>query len=308
MMDYDSPWKEALDRYFPAFLACFFPRTHAGIDWTHDYESLDAELRKIAPDAETGTRHIDKLVKARRLDSAEPRLLHVEVQNQHETEFTHRIHVYNYRAEDVNARPVTTLVVLGDESPTWRPAEYVYEEDGCRRTLSWPVVKLLDYADRLEEIEAGPHLFMRLVVAHLVAQRTREDVLTRATWKLRLLRGLLTRNLEGEDVRQWMRYIDWLLVLPRTEEEEVTRQFQAAAGEKYMPYVTSWEQIGIEKGRIEELQQTIALALKAQFRQEGEALVATVRSCQNLTLLKQLRDNLVTGTTLDEVRNLLAGS
>src|SRR5436305_396482 len=29
MADYDSPWKEALDRYFEAFLLFFFPHAHA---------------------------------------------------------------------------------------------------------------------------------------------------------------------------------------------------------------------------------------------------------------------------------------
>jgi hypothetical protein len=31
--DYDSPWKEALEQYFEAFLALFFPDAHAVIDW-----------------------------------------------------------------------------------------------------------------------------------------------------------------------------------------------------------------------------------------------------------------------------------
>jgi hypothetical protein len=26
--DYDSPWKEALERYFPVFLAWFFPAAY----------------------------------------------------------------------------------------------------------------------------------------------------------------------------------------------------------------------------------------------------------------------------------------
>ncbi len=34
--DYDSPWKEALDRYFEPFLAFFLPDAHAGIDWMMD--------------------------------------------------------------------------------------------------------------------------------------------------------------------------------------------------------------------------------------------------------------------------------
>jgi hypothetical protein len=30
--DYDNPWKEALEQYFEAFLAFFFPQAHAEID------------------------------------------------------------------------------------------------------------------------------------------------------------------------------------------------------------------------------------------------------------------------------------
>ena len=44
MSDFDSPWKEVLDRYFPAFLDFFFPNIHADIDWSRDYEMLDKEL------------------------------------------------------------------------------------------------------------------------------------------------------------------------------------------------------------------------------------------------------------------------
>ena len=32
MADYDSPWKEVLERYFAVFTAFFFPAVQAGID------------------------------------------------------------------------------------------------------------------------------------------------------------------------------------------------------------------------------------------------------------------------------------
>jgi hypothetical protein len=38
MPDYDSPWKEMLDGYFPAFMAFFFPAAAAEIDWSRGYE------------------------------------------------------------------------------------------------------------------------------------------------------------------------------------------------------------------------------------------------------------------------------
>ena len=59
--DYDSPWKEALERYFPDFLALLFPRIHAAIDWSKGYAFLDKELQQVVRDAEHGRRHADKL-------------------------------------------------------------------------------------------------------------------------------------------------------------------------------------------------------------------------------------------------------
>jgi hypothetical protein len=61
--DYDSPWKEALDRFFERCMAFFFPRIHADIDWTRGYEMLDKELQPIIRRAATGRRYVDKLVK-----------------------------------------------------------------------------------------------------------------------------------------------------------------------------------------------------------------------------------------------------
>jgi hypothetical protein len=63
MTEYDSPWKEALDAYFEAFLAFFFPQAHAAIDWSRGYEALDKELQQVVREAELGPRVVDKLVK-----------------------------------------------------------------------------------------------------------------------------------------------------------------------------------------------------------------------------------------------------
>ena len=59
--DYDSPWKEALDRYFERCLAFFFPHIHADIDWTRGYEMLDKELQPIVRRADRGRRYVEGL-------------------------------------------------------------------------------------------------------------------------------------------------------------------------------------------------------------------------------------------------------
>ena len=38
---YDSPWKEAVEHYFPEFMEFYFPNAHVEIDWAKDYIFLD---------------------------------------------------------------------------------------------------------------------------------------------------------------------------------------------------------------------------------------------------------------------------
>jgi hypothetical protein len=64
--DYDNPWKEALERYFPEFMAFFFADADADIDWRRKYEFLDKELRQVTREAELGARRVDHLVRVHR--------------------------------------------------------------------------------------------------------------------------------------------------------------------------------------------------------------------------------------------------
>jgi hypothetical protein len=57
-IDYDSPWKEALDVYFEQFLRLLFPWLHTQIDWSRGYEVLDKEFQQIVREAEVGAMSI----------------------------------------------------------------------------------------------------------------------------------------------------------------------------------------------------------------------------------------------------------
>ncbi|MEI7708167.1 MAG: hypothetical protein WCI90_07855 [Chlorobium sp.] len=48
----DSPWKEAIEHYFPEFMTFYFPDANAEIDWTKEHVFLDQELRAVVQDAE----------------------------------------------------------------------------------------------------------------------------------------------------------------------------------------------------------------------------------------------------------------
>jgi hypothetical protein len=107
--DYDSPWKEALDRYFEAFIGLLFPDAHAQIDWSRGYD-LDKELQQVVREAELGRRVVDKLFRVWRTSGDEEWvLIHIEVQAEQEREFERRMFVYHYRLFDRYNRGVVSL-------------------------------------------------------------------------------------------------------------------------------------------------------------------------------------------------------
>jgi len=60
--DYDSPWKEIIERYFPDFMGFFFPQIQAQIDWSKGYEFLDKELQKVVRRAKSLSYSLKRLL------------------------------------------------------------------------------------------------------------------------------------------------------------------------------------------------------------------------------------------------------
>jgi hypothetical protein len=152
------------------------------------------------------------------------------------------------------------------------------------------------------------------VVAHLTAQRTRDDVTARKTVKLRLLKGLYSRGMDAVDAREWAKYIDWLLELPAVVNQQVWQEVHAIEKEKQMPFVTSFEKIGYERGlneglkegRCEGLYKAIELGLQLKFAAEGLALMPEVRQKHDLVLLDALYEAIKSAGSVDDIRRLLS--
>jgi hypothetical protein len=303
--EYDSPWKEALERYFPAFLAFFFPEAHAGIDWSRGYEFLDTELQQVVRDAELGRRLADKLVRVWRRDGEEAWvLIHVEVQGQPDPEFPRRMYVYNYRLFDRFNREVVSLAVLGDAAPEWRPDRFGYSLWGCEAGIRFPVAKLLDYAARWEEMEQSANPFAVVVMAHLKTQATRRNPEERLDWKLRLIRGLYQRGYGREDILELLRVIDWMMALPVELATRLDRTLEELEEEGHMPYVTSFERHGIEKGlqqgRLQTLRETTVAILDRRFGAVPQPLREAIFALEDEVRLKELPLHAALVSSLDD--------
>jgi hypothetical protein len=247
--DYDSPWKDILEGYFPDFMAFFFPDAAADIDWSRGFEPLDKELAQVVQDAELGRRYADKLLKVHLTDGrAEWVLVHIEVQGQQDAEFPRRMFVYAYRLYDRYARDVASLAVLADTAPEWRPSSFEVGRWGSRLGLTFPTVKLLDLAPRQAELEADANPFAIVVLAHLAAQATRDDPRARYDRKLALTRRLYERGLSRQQVIDLYRFLDWILRLPEDLEIQYTDEIYRIEESFSMPYVSFVERRGEARG------------------------------------------------------------
>lgn len=166
--DYDTPWKDILEAYFPHFLQFFFPRVYAGIDWSQGFEFKDKELQKIVRDAKIGRRHADKLVRVVSLEGEDIAvIIHIEIQGGRESDFPKRMYTYNYRFYDRYESYVVSLALLTDEEDNWRPDSFGYEKWGCSVQLKFPMTKILDYAQEIDELEKESSPCAIIVLAHL---------------------------------------------------------------------------------------------------------------------------------------------
>ena len=120
-----------------------------------------------------GKRFVDKLVRVNVLNGDEKWIyIHVEVQGTKQAEFAKRIFVYNYRIFDRYDRPVASLAVLADTHKLWKPTSYGFTILGCSHTFKFPVAKLTDYEERLDELLESDNAFGWITAAHILTQKT----------------------------------------------------------------------------------------------------------------------------------------
>ncbi|HIK51153.1 MAG TPA: cytosolic protein [Oscillatoriales cyanobacterium M59_W2019_021] len=313
--EYDTPWKDAIEQYFPDFIAFFFPDANEQIDWSCGYEFLDRELQQIVRDAELGRRLVDRLVRIYLIDGEEVWVLvHIEVQSQEEDDFAERMFVYHYRIYDRYQRRIASLAVLGDDRPNWRPDEFGYELFGCQIRFQFPIVKLLDYQPQWSVLDDSFNPFATVVMAHLTAKETTRDRSARKAWKLALTRRLYEKGYQRQDVINLFRFIDWMMTLPAELEREFWQEIIQEEEARRMPYLTTIERIALEEGReeglvegrLETLLMAIKLFLRFKFGTAGSEYFAEEFSeIQNVELLQEILTELPELETLDELHQRL---
>lgn len=303
--DYDSPWKGAVEHYFPEFMAFYFPDAYAEIDWSKAYIFLDQELRAVVQDAELGKRFVDKLVRVTLLNGDENWIyIHIEVQGTRQAEFAKRMFVYNYRIYDRYDRPVASMAVLADEHERWKPASYEFAVLGCKHSLEFPVAKLTDYHDKVDDLLTLDNAFALITAAHILTRQTRKKNQARFEAKLRLVRLLYQRHWDKQRVIDLFIVVDWLMKLPEWLDQQVWHEIETIEEREKMQYITSVEKIGIAKGRLEGRLEGESKLLKRLLERRFGVLPTWVSDKLDSATEQDLEtwaEAVLTATTLDAV-------
>jgi hypothetical protein len=302
LSDYDSPWKEALDVYFESFLELCFPWIHADIDWSKGYISLDTDLREVTRDAETGNRIADKLVKVWLHDGEEVVvLIHIEIQSQYQLILPKRIYIYNHRIFDKNDIEVVSLVVLGDNDPDWRPTSFGYSRWRFNTNTEYPMVKLLDFLPRWDELERSLNLFAVVIMAHLSTLDTVGKPLARYQSKMTLVRGLYERGYTKNQILELFRLIQWMMVLPKPLEISFKQEFKRIQEEGRVPYITDIELDGMVKNA----RKLVVAVLNVRFGVVPAEINERLEAIEDLDVLEELHRQSILIASVEEFQLIL---
>jgi len=123
---------------------------------------------------------------------------------------------------------------------------------------------------------------------------------SRGRAKLGLIRGLFERGYERAQILELFRLIDWMLALPRGQDDVLWREITRIEEERRMPYITSVERIGRREGRLEGQQAMLRRLTLARFGTVPEALGRDIDAADQIRL-DQLADQIGSASSLIEL-------
>lgn len=297
--NWDSPWKEVIEDCLQDFLELCFPHIAEKIDWSKGYEFLDKELEKLVPHSIAKKRIMDKLVKLwGKTGTPFLALLHVEIQGNQVADFAKRVFIYDYRAYDKFDLPLTTIVILIDNNPNWRPFEHNTEFWGTKLHYQFNIVKLLDYKNKKTMLESSENPFAVVILAQLEAMncvKLAPDM--KLASKIRLLRMLYAKGFSKIKVMNILRFIDWIIQLPDEHMVEYLKTAQAIEQEKKMTYITSIERFVMKRGLEEGLQKGLQ-----KGRQEGEAEILLILLNQKFPRVPKKYQDMIRGADAKQLK------
>lgn len=246
----DTAWKEILDCYFKDFVHYCLHDLVLLIDWDKPIISLDKELQAITKGSGNGKRLLDKLFKVFLKEGHEQWILiHIEIQGKKEEAFAKRMFTYAYRIWDKYQQALVNCALLTDANKNWRPSSYEVKCAGSKLRSEFITIKLLDYQNKKTELENSDNVFASVILVQLAAIESQsQSAELRKNIKFALTKRLYDKGFSRQEISNLYRFIDWLIGLPLEFEVDYLSRVYELEEARNMPYISTAEKIGIEKG------------------------------------------------------------
>ncbi|MEY3868980.1 MAG: hypothetical protein RLZZ338_2871, partial [Cyanobacteriota bacterium] len=124
-------------------------------------------------------------------------------------------------------------------------------------------------------------------------------------WKLRIIKGLYQQGYSREDIRELFRLIDWLMALPQPLDNSFQTEIKRFEEETKMPYVTSIERLGIQKGMMTRGREDVIDILEIRFDIVPSPLIEMINKIDDINQLKILLKQAVTIASLADFQQLI---
>ena len=186
---------------------------------------------------------------------------------------------------DLYRKTVVSLAILIDGDLKWRPNSYSASLWGCSVEMRFPIIKILDFKPKIEELKRSVNLFAPVILAQLAALE-KQTPESRLATKIALTRDLYKKGWQKNDIVAIYTFIDWILALPEALALQYHKEIEKIEEELKVSYVTTAERIGIEKGRREGEITLLMALLNDKFQTIPVNFLPKIKNANNDVLLK----------------------
>ncbi|MDQ7031267.1 MAG: hypothetical protein Q9M37_00915 [Desulfonauticus sp.] len=171
----------------------------------------------------------------------------------------------------------------------------------------------------------GRFPFAIVVMTHLKEIETRKEIDNRLFWKITLVKALYKKGFSKRDILLLYKFIDCLVTLPEDISLKFHEEIIKYEEESKMPYITTAEKIGLEKGLHQGIQQgiqqglqqgmlqgrqqgllkAIEIGLKLKFGIEGLKLYSEIKKIEDIDLLETITEAIDTAEDVTDIRKLM---
>ena len=173
--------------------------------------------------------------------------------------------IYAIRIFELFHQLPVSLAILCDGKRDWRPSSYSLTTPESSLEFNFKAVKLLDYETQWSQLEQSRNPFAVVVMSHLKTRETKNSAIDRKPWKVRLVKRLYELGYDRSKVLNLFRFVDWVMILPEGLKRTFWDEMKTYEEERKMPYITSVEEIGYDRGKTEEAQSLILRLLNRKL-------------------------------------------